>query len=47
MVEKFGGSESDLSELRVISMILIGYAGFLRFSELINIKRSDLKFFET
>jgi len=28
-------------------MILIGYAGFLRFSELVNIKRPDLKFFES
>lgn len=44
IVDRFGGQDADLSSLRVISIVLLGYAGFMRFSELANIRRSDLCF---
>lgn len=34
----------DLMEMRNFCMCIIGYAGFLRFSELVHIKRSDIVF---
>ena len=36
----------NASEFRTICMCVLGYVGFLRFSELVNIKRSDVKFHE-
>ena len=37
------GSSNNLMNTRLCAMILIGYAGFLRFDELINIRRCDLE----
>lgn len=39
------GSGQNLLDLRFVTMCLLGYAGFLRFDELVNIKRNDI-FFE-
>lgn len=36
------GRDDDLPRLRICCLMLIGYAGFLRFSELSNIKASNL-----
>ena len=35
----------SLSDIRMVALCLIGYAGFFRFSELSSIKSSDVKFF--
>ena len=34
----------NLFNVRTLTMCLISYAGFLRFNELVNIKRSDIHF---
>lgn len=44
LVNVFGNTDVNLFNLRNITMCLLAYAGFLRFSELINIKRSDILF---
>lgn len=46
MVSRYLGHNSNTMNLRNVAMCLIAYAGFLRFSELSNIKRSDLVFHE-
>lgn len=33
-----------MADLRIITICLLGYAGFLRFSEIVNIRRSDISF---
>ena len=42
IVNKYGNKNSNLSELRIACMSLLSYAGFLRFSELANLKRSNI-----
>lgn len=42
IVLAFGQSHSNLSDIRVCCMCLVSYAGFLRFSELANLRRSDI-----
>ena len=44
LVKRFAGDNENLYNLRIVTMCLIGYAGFFRFSELVNIKRSDILF---
>ena len=44
VVEKYGSSNS-LNDLRLCCLMLIGYAGFLRYNELANIRFSNLQFF--
>ncbi|KAK3099168.1 hypothetical protein FSP39_000438, partial [Pinctada imbricata] len=43
LVKRFGLS-SNLYDKRIVTMCLVGYAGFLRFSEIVNIKACDLNF---
>ena len=47
IVLKYGNVYSSLNNRRVACMCLVGYAGFLRFSELVNLKRSDIQFHPT
>ena len=44
LTEKYGNNESCLPDLRILTICLLGYSGFLRFSEIVNIKRSDISF---
>ena len=44
IVDKYGSS-SNLLHIRLCAMVLIAYSGFLRFDELINIRRCDLDMF--
>ena len=44
-MDKFAGGNADLGDLRIVTWCLIGYAGFLRFSELASLKESDLHIF--
>ena len=46
LVEKFGREDSSLLDLRYLTMSLLSYAGFFRVSEVVNIKRNDLSFYE-
>jgi hypothetical protein len=43
----YGNKHCNLKDLRIASMCLICYSGFLRFSELVNLRRSDITFFPT
>ena len=45
LVEKFGLS-SNLYDLRTVAMCLTAYCGFLRFSELVNLRCCDVEFHE-
>ena len=44
IVIKYGQECNNLIEIRICCMCRVSYAGFLRFSEMVNLKRSDLKF---
>ena len=46
IVLKFGDS-SDLKKLRVVVLFLLGFSGFLRYSELANIKMSNIEFYDS
>ena len=41
---KFGGASATLSDLRLLTLCTLGYAGFLRFSELISLRKCDFEF---
>jgi integrase len=41
----YGNKTCNLKDLRITCMCLLGYAGFLRFSELASLKRSDISSF--
>ncbi|XP_060558663.1 uncharacterized protein LOC132718966 [Ruditapes philippinarum] len=44
LVSMYSNDANDLYRLRSITMCLLGYAGFFRFSELTSIRRSDITF---
>ncbi|XP_065939468.1 uncharacterized protein [Magallana gigas] len=44
LAEKYGNKNSCLTDLRIITICLLGYSGFLRFLEIVNIRRSDISF---
>ena len=46
MIDLLDSENTNLYNLRSMCMFLLGYSGFLRFSELINITRADLTFHE-
>lgn len=46
-VNKYCENNASLIDLRDVSMFLIGYAGFLRFNEIVNIRRSDIEIHDT
>ena len=46
IVCKYGSENSSLYDIRTCCMCLLSYAGFLRFSELVNLKKSDVQFNE-
>ena len=45
LVKLFGGNNASLLDLRLLTMCLVEFAGFFRFSELINIRRNDIIFY--
>ena len=47
IVIKYGQECNNLIEIRICCMCRVSYAGFLRFSEMVNLKRSDLNFTDT
>ena len=46
LVDKFGKEQASLSDIRTLSMCLVGYAGFFRFDELAKLKEADVSFYE-
>ena len=46
LVSKFAGKEASLSDVRIVTICLIGFAGFLRFNEIANLKESDVRVFD-
>ena len=44
-MEKFAQEKADLDDIRIVVICLIGFAGFLRYSELAALKESDLHIF--
>ena len=47
LAKKFGGRDANLTNLRLLTLCRVGFAGFLRFDELSSIKRSDIIFHNT
>ena len=47
IVDKYAFPTCSLKEIRIACMCLLSYAGFLRFSELANLRRSDIRFYST
>jgi integrase len=41
----YGKDHSNLKNVRLCAMLLLGYAGFLRYSEIANLKMENIKFF--
>ena len=46
IVQMFGKDDKNLINLRFVLMCLLGYFGFLRYSELANLRRSDIRIFQ-
>ena len=44
LFQRFGGSDATHSDLRLLTLCTLGYAGFLRFSELATLRRCDFVF---
>ena len=45
LVGEFAQEDADLDDIRIVTICLIGFAGFLRYSELAALKESDLHIF--
>ena len=46
LYDKFVSKDAELPIIRTMTICLLGYAGFFRFSELASLKESDVKFYE-
>ena len=46
LLDKHASQSASVADLRLVTMCVLGFAGFFRFSELVNIRRSDIKFFD-
>ena len=44
LFSKYGSSSASLSDLRVLTLCVLGYAGFFRFNELVQLRRCDFQF---
>ena len=47
IVNAYGNTNSNLKDVRVATLCLLCYSGFLRFSEFVNLRRTDITFFPT
>ena len=45
--KKFGGPQTSLLNQRVLTICAIGFAGFFRYSELVNTERCDIIFLKS
>ena len=46
LVSKSPGKEAPLSDIHIVTVCLIGFAGFLRLNEMDNLKESDVQVFD-
>ena len=46
LVSKSPGKEAPLSDIRIVTVCLIGFAGFLGLNEIDNLKESDVQVFD-
>lgn len=46
-INKFAGINCSLSDLRFSALVLLSFAGFLRFGEATKLRRSDIKFYSS
>ena len=46
LVQKFGQASASLTDIRTLTICLISYAGFFRFSEVTNLKESDVVIYQ-
>ena len=44
IVKKYACNPDSLSDLRIVAMVLVAFAGFLRYKELSNLRYSDIVF---
>ena len=44
-VHNYAGVNCLLSDLRIATLVLLSFAGFLRINEVLNLRRSDIKFY--
>lgn len=47
LVTKYGTNSASLKDIRLVCMCLLAYAGFLRYSELANLKRNHITFYDS
>jgi hypothetical protein len=45
LVDRFAEESTDLDDIRIVAVCLIGFAGFLKFNELSALKESDLQIY--
>ena len=46
LVDRYATEQATLADIRTLTICLLGFAGFFRYSELAKIKECDLQFFE-
>jgi site-specific recombinase XerD len=46
IIDMYGKDHSNLKNVRLCAMLLLGYAGFLRYSEIANLKMENINFFK-
>ena len=46
-MDKFGSLNCTLSDLRITTLALVSFAGFLRFREAVRIRRLEVSFYQT
>ena len=44
LFSKYGSSSASLCDLRVLTLCVLGYAGFFRFNVLVQLRRCDFQF---
>ena len=47
IVRALGGPDADIDNFRLLVLVLVGYAGFMRISELLKVKYQDVEFHDT
>ena len=46
IIDRFGGEEASLKDLRIAAISTLGFAGYFRFNELANIQPNHLTFYD-
>ena len=46
LVSKYGGKDAGPSDIHTLTICLLSFAGFLRYSEIANLKEADVSIYE-